>query len=349
MGIFLTLAVLCTLGAAEVQLIEVHRIVAVGDIHGDVDNFAQILRLADLIDYDEKLPLDVVNNPPRWKHSVRLDNGTEVRTTLVQMGDLIDRGEQDLEALSLAMTLQEEASLSSSRDKVVLLIGNHELLNIQGHYHYVNTRNNGGFASKALRAEGMKASGAFGKYIVDNFKTAHVEEGVLFVHGGIELEMGIKDIEAVNREVQKALRRGAFRNRFLRSNGPLWTRKMIMDSMSGDCDDTRAALKELGATRVVVGHTPQDSGHVEQYCDGQVLAIDVGVSRWMYNKVAALELVFSRFKDPITDLVTTKYLIRELRKGSARFVPLSGEGVTKPAANSSDAQAAAEADEDGDL
>ncbi|KAG5505022.1 hypothetical protein JKF63_04469 [Porcisia hertigi] len=306
----------------EEQLVEIHRIIAVGDVHGDVANFLKILRIANLVEDSLTEASDVLAHPPRWKYSPNGPNGSTMRTTLVQVGDLVDRGEEDLQVLNVAIALQEQTARSGSRDKVVLLIGNHELLNLQGNYHYVNKKNYGGFMSKALRAEGMRATGAFGKYIVDNFKTAHIDEGVVFVHAGIEARMNIKDVETLNADVREALRQSAFRHSHLRSSGPLWTRKMILESMSEECADVRAALSRLNATRVVVGHTPQGSGRVEQYCDGQVLAIDVGMSRWMYDKVAALELVFSKYTNSITGTSSVTFAVRELREGP------SGDGYT---------------------
>ncbi|KAG5479136.1 hypothetical protein LSCM1_02989 [Leishmania martiniquensis] len=307
------------------KLTEVHRIIAVGDVHGDVDSFLKALRIANLVEESATGAADVLENPPRWKHSTNEANGTTVRTTLIQVGDLIDRGDQDLQVLNVAISLQEQAAQSGLKDKVVLLIGNHELLNLQGHYHYVNRKSYGGFMSEALRAEGMKPTGAFGKYIVENFKVAHMDEGVLFLHAGIETRMKIKDVEALNAEVREALHQGVSRHSYLGSSGPLWTRKMIRESMRNKCADVRAALKQLNATRVVVGHTPQESGNIGQYCDGQVLAIDVGMSRWMYGEVAVLELVFFKYTDSITGASSVNLVISELREGVSGLLHTDAE------------------------
>ncbi|KAG5479300.1 hypothetical protein LSCM4_01892 [Leishmania orientalis] len=314
--VLLCLLLISAPGYCEKKLVEVHRIIAVGDVHGDADNFLKVLRIANLVEERATSASDVLENPPHWKYSTRRKNGTTVRTTLVQVGDLIDRGDQDLQVLNIAISLQEQTAQSGSQDEVVLLIGNHELLNLQGHYYYVNKKSYGGFMSEALRAEGTQPGGAFGKYIVDNFKAAHMDEGILFVHAGIEARMNVKDVEALNAEVREALRRSMFRNSYLGSSGPLWTRKMIRESMSDECRDVRAALKQLNATRVVVGHTPQESGKIGQYCDGQVLAIDVGMSRWMYGEVAALELVFSKYTDSITGTRSANVVVSELREGA---------------------------------
>jgi hypothetical protein len=301
------------------DLVEIHRIVTVGDVHGDAENFLQILRIADLVEPMKGDVTDVLTYPPQWKFSRAPNESVKMRTTFVQLGDLIDRGEQDFESLNIAIALQEQTQQSSSEDDVVLLIGNHELLNIQGYYHYVNKRNYGGFMSRPLRVEALGATGAFGKYIIDNFKTAHIEENTLFVHAGIELDLPVSDLDSLNGEVQKALRKQDFRHIYLRSNGPLWTRKMIADSMMDNCDEVNEILQKFNISRVVVGHTPQRSGQIEQYCSGRVIAVDVGMSRWMFNKIAALEMVFLRYFDHELQRTTTKFVIRELREGSTAF------------------------------
>ncbi|KPI83293.1 putative Serine-threonin protein phosphatase [Leptomonas seymouri] len=304
---------------ATKQLVEIHRIVTIGDVHGDAENFLKALRLADVVEEGKDNVLDVHINPPEWKFSRALNESVTVRTTLVQMGDLIDRGEQDFESLNIAIALQEQTQQSSTNDKVILLIGNHELLNIQGYYHYVNKRNYGGFLSRPMRIDALNADGAFGKYIIDNFKTAYVDESTLFVHAGIEVDMRFPDVDSLNSEVRDALRKRDFRNVYLRSNGPLWTRKMISESMMDDCGEVNEILEKFNVTRIIVGHTPQHTGRIEQYCDGRVIAADVGMSRWMYNNVVVVEMVFLKYLDTDQQQSSTKFIIRELREGVPSF------------------------------
>jgi len=55
------------------------------------------------------------------------------------------------------------------------------------------------------------------------------------------------------------------------------------------CAALHAALRRLGAARVVVGHTPQRQ--VNCACDGAVWRCDTGMSRWvMGGKCEALEI-----------------------------------------------------------
>src|SRR5437588_11737927 len=88
----------------------VERIVAVGDIHGAYDRFVQLLETAGIIDHDH-----------RWSGG---------RTHLVQLGDVVDRGDDSRRALDLLRRLQEEAPRAGGA--VHALIGNHEVMRMLG-------------------------------------------------------------------------------------------------------------------------------------------------------------------------------------------------------------------------
>lgn len=88
----------------------VPRIVAVGDIHGDFDNFIKILQGTGVIDGDL-----------RWAAG---------RGHLVQNGDVMDRGPKAREILDLLRRLETEARAAGGM--VHMLLGNHEEMNITG-------------------------------------------------------------------------------------------------------------------------------------------------------------------------------------------------------------------------
>ncbi len=89
----------------------VQKIVAVGDLHGDYDSFKEILIGTGLIDKDDL----------HW---------TGGKTHLVQIGDVMDRGDYAKEILELLMRLETEAEQAGG--KVHFLLGNHEEMNITG-------------------------------------------------------------------------------------------------------------------------------------------------------------------------------------------------------------------------
>lgn len=92
------------------------RIVAVGDVHGAHDRFVAILRAARLVDERE-----------RWIGG---------RATLVQTGDVLDRGSDSRRTLELLRTLERDAARAGGR--VIPLLGNHELMRIVGDWRYVS-------------------------------------------------------------------------------------------------------------------------------------------------------------------------------------------------------------------
>jgi hypothetical protein len=101
-----------------------HSTVAIGDVHGDFNDFCAILQHVGLID-DQR----------HW---------TGGKATLVQLGDLIDRGPKARQVLDLMMSLEEQAPKAGGR--VVALLGNHEVMNLIGDLRYVTAENYASFA-----------------------------------------------------------------------------------------------------------------------------------------------------------------------------------------------------------
>lgn len=100
------------------------RIVAVGDVHGDLAAFKNILVEAGVID-----------GAGAW---IAGD------TLLVQVGDLIDRGPNMRATLDFVMAL--EAAAPKQGGRVVAMLGNHEILNLAGDLRYVTAANYAEFA-----------------------------------------------------------------------------------------------------------------------------------------------------------------------------------------------------------
>jgi hypothetical protein len=91
------------------------RLVAIGDVHGDLPAFKTVLGQAGLI-----------NAAGAWAGG---------STILVQTGDLIDRGPSMRSVLDFVMALEQAAAKGGGR--VVPLLGNHEVMNITGDLRYV--------------------------------------------------------------------------------------------------------------------------------------------------------------------------------------------------------------------
>jgi len=86
------------------------RVVAIGDVHGAYEGLVTILRQSGLIDSRQG-----------WVGG---------KSILVQTGDYLDRGARALRAAQLLMDLQRQAPASGG--EVIVLLGNHEILNLIG-------------------------------------------------------------------------------------------------------------------------------------------------------------------------------------------------------------------------
>lgn len=101
------------------------RIVAVGDLHGDYSVWRDIAGAA-----------GIVGAKGQW---------TGGRTTLVQLGDVVDRGPDSLKIIRDLMRLQKEAPKQGGR--VIVLVGNHEAMNVLGDLRYTTAGEFAAFAN----------------------------------------------------------------------------------------------------------------------------------------------------------------------------------------------------------
>jgi hypothetical protein len=113
LGFALLLLVAVTPASAPAQTAQ-QRIVAVGDLHGDYDTWIAIARAAGLI--------DTTNH---WAGG---------KATLVQLGDIVDRGPSSLRIIRHLQQLQREAAIAGGQ--VIVLLGNHEAMNLLGDLRY---------------------------------------------------------------------------------------------------------------------------------------------------------------------------------------------------------------------
>ncbi|CAN4118132.1 unnamed protein product [Withania somnifera] len=91
------------------------RLIAIGDLHGDFQKSKQAFKLAGLIDDHDK-----------WCGG---------STTVVQIGDVLDRGGEELKILYFLEKLNREAVKVNGN--VITMNGNHEIMNIDGDFRYV--------------------------------------------------------------------------------------------------------------------------------------------------------------------------------------------------------------------
>lgn len=259
------------------------RIVAIGDLHGDLDSARRALKLAGAIDAQD-----------HWI-------GKEL--TLVQTGDEIDRGDGDKAILDLFDTLTAEAAKAGGQ--VIALNGNHEIMNVQGDFRYVTP---GGFASFAelkgldtekppldqLPAQARARGAAFipgGPYagLLAKRPTILVLGDNVFVHGGVLPQHVDYGLARINHEVQTWLSgKAALPPLLSDEQGPIWTRLYSDTTAAPACDLLAQALGKIGARRMIVGHTVQPQ--INGACENRVWRIDVGMSKAYGGPIQALEI-----------------------------------------------------------
>jgi Calcineurin-like phosphoesterase len=204
-------------------------VVAIGDVHGDFDDFVTILQKAGLIDEQH-----------HWTGS---------KTTFVQVGDLLDRGPKPRDVMDLMMSLEKEAPKAGGR--VVGLLGNHEMMNIMGDLRYVTPVNYASFADSdsekrqksayqdyvkwrhghsALvgelpqpmeltepewmarhpqgfieQREAFSPNGIYGKWLREHPAVAQIG-GVIFLHGGIHPSLAHLKLETINSHIRDEIK-----------------------------------------------------------------------------------------------------------------------------------------------
>jgi hypothetical protein len=242
------------------------RIVAIGDLHGDLDAARRALRLAGALGADD-----------RWA------GGT---LTVVQTGDCIDRGDQDREVLDLLERLRAEATRAGGA--LIALSGNHEVMNVAADFRYVSEASAAAF--EMGRARAFAPGGPYARRLAQWPIVQQVGDSV-FVHGGVLPHHVRYGIDKLNREAARWMRGEAPVPALLRQeDAPIWTRVYSAPGLPAACVELGQALSALAAKRMVVGHTPQAAG-INAACEGRVWRIDTGLSRHYGGPMQVLEIV----------------------------------------------------------
>jgi hypothetical protein len=242
-------------------------IISVSDLHGDYERGVKILEAASLMD----------PQTGAWIGG---------NTTLVQTGDMVDRGEDSIKLYRLFERLAREAEEQGGQ--VINLMGNHELMNIQGDFRYVSRQEMQAAGGHSKWQQIWEADGEIGSQ-VRKFRTAVTVGPVLFVHAGLLPAFldNNRSLEDVNRAMSAALASDGYpREKELQSivgeDGPLWTR-FFTEENPVVCSIVRQVLKQVGAQRMVLGHTIQETDdgafRVNPLCGGSLILADTGISR----------------------------------------------------------------------
>lgn len=193
------------------------RIVAIGDVHGAAQRFGAILQRAGLVDAGD-----------RWI------GGT---ATLVQTGDLTDRGAGVRAVLDRMMALEPQAAAAGGR--VIVVLGNHEVMTMIGDTRDATPEIFRSFADdrsesrreKAFEAaaklnrgapldrtqwmadhpigfveyrDAFKPNAGYGRWLRSKPIVAEIG-GSVFMHGGVNVEFTTGSLDDINRRARREL------------------------------------------------------------------------------------------------------------------------------------------------
>ena len=260
------------------------RIVAVGDLHGDLASTRAALMLAGAID--------------TTAHWVGGD------LVLVQTGDQRDRGGDEQAVLQLLSRLKDEARAAGGA--VHILNGNHELMNAKLDLRYVTPEGFADFQDAVViahedslllsfapdqraRVAAFRPGGPFALMLAEQ-PVVLILDGNVFVHGGVlplHLDYGL---DRINEEVRQWLLGAGEPPAFIHTkDSPTWTRAFSDEVGDDDCLQLAEVLDRLGAERMVVGHTVQEEG-ISSHCGGKVWCVDSGLADYYGAKIEVLEI-----------------------------------------------------------
>lgn len=284
------------------------RLVAAGDIHGDLRKAKSALRLAGLIGEGD-----------RWSGGA---------ATFVQVGDMLDRGGDEIKLLYFFEKLRREAARDGGT--VITMNGNHEIMNVDGDFRFASgqgvrefenwgfwqrvgnrmkrlcggavrdpfrgvpdqipgipAKSIGGIRARiaALRPRGPISS----RFLSKNHTVAVVGDSV-FAHGGVLEKHVAYGFERLNTEVRDWIRglKKRVDDELVRSkDSVVWLRSFSNEVVK---EEDSSILEHVlgtipGVRRMVMGHTVQEEG-ISGACGGRAIRIDVGMSRWCGDRSA---------------------------------------------------------------
>lgn len=254
------------------------RLISVPDLHGDFERTVTILAAASLIDAT----------------SLKWTGGS---ATLVQTGDITDRGNNAKQIYELFFRLADEARTVGG--SVINLLGNHELMNLEGSFDYVSAGDIEVFGGEAERALAWSSKGWLGSR-VHQFPVAVVVGNILFAHAGVLPGVLETDVAGLNEDMQTAiavevhmlppqLAKTVKFQHLLGDEGPVWTRAYALDVTDDVCSMASDVLHKVGAVRMVVGHSIQNDFHDHTNCGGRIVLADTAISSAIGGQMSYLE------------------------------------------------------------
>ena len=283
------------------------KIVAICDLHGDMLKLLSVLISSKLIKKKNPYQKCILVKD----YSINNWIWTGENTYLVQVGDIFDGGgrkeidtfkDYEVEIYKFLIGLKKLALEKGGN--VILVIGNHELMNFDHNFNYVQESamkkclvlKNKDFNYISLNKPCNHRRKLFE---IPNGPLAksmyHHMKGVVKIASSYSIKTMNKLLRLylANKLNKKAYNK--FKHIYKDKNAVVWYRGYVQNPTT--CNDFYKTLDILSADRMIVGHTVQNTG-IREYCDDKALyadkvlyAIDVGLSRAFTTKIQCQYLV----------------------------------------------------------
>ena len=291
----------------------VERVIAIGDLHGDYEQYLNVMASAGVIDKKGK-----------WSAG---------KTHLVQTGDITDRGADSRKIIDHMVKLSIQAKRKGGY--IHMLIGNHEAMNVIGDLRYVSAGEYSAFTTRnsqrlqdmqwQAQLEWMRANlltfeeldldvyrmewqktiplgwvehrqawslaGDYGSWVKDNRVAVKVND-TIFLHGGISEKYCKFSLKSLTEQVIAAMQNNDPTQITAMNDplGPVWYRGYAEEGNTDVFTQTLDnILERYGAKRIVVGHSVT-SGVVWPRFDQRVILNDTGIATYYGANKGLLEL-----------------------------------------------------------
>lgn len=269
------------------------RLVAIGDLHADLDVARRAFRLAGAID--------------------ERDAWVGGNLVVVQTGDFIGRGKEERAVLDFLIDLQARAKAGGGT--VHLLIGNHEVFAARPDHRWVDPDAFKAFetvpglnlrhprvaalpAAERARYAALMPGGVYSRQL-STFPAVLRIGDTVFAHAGILPMWARYGIDRINADVREWLA-GRTNEPAVTlglddgsaDDGVMWSRHFAAAPEELACALAKESLTTLGARRMVIAHTVRKS--IGSRCGDQIWAIDAGMSSYYGGELQVLEIIDDR-------------------------------------------------------
>jgi len=281
----------CSMVRADITTSEKYDfVVSIPDVHGDFDVLLRALWMAKIEVDGSNAAGEFDNFRNSFENAIKADlprkRNENARVLLVQTGDIIDRGAASLSCYKAIW--QVEGLLGWD---LINLVGNHEVMTMAGQAdNYAHPADVREFGSLKARRAAFSPGGKIWTKIIDEFqfmaKINMGSESILFVHAGMHpkwlKQVRRSSVDELNAFLMDELLKNPSSPVLVSAIGPIWTREMAQDVDDVVCKRLLPPVQQtLKVSRIVVGHTPQETLTTTSRCDAQILLADVAMSRWM--------------------------------------------------------------------